>query len=143
MHAANRFNFQHGCGNCCKLSTTTPSLGRRECYIGISFLSNLASLPKSFGRKSAAWDRHGKPGGEGEQSAEGRQDVRPDLHRLVLAGQADHPANAAVARGRDPQEEREGRLRPRGTAERSSAGPHPPVRPMRSLQQQQLIGLYF
>lgn len=101
-----------------------------------------ASLSTSFGAESLL-GRHGEPGREGEQSSEVRQEVRPDLHRLVLAGQAHHPAHAAVAGGWDPQEERERRLRPRGAAEGSSADPQLPFGPMCPLQQQQLLSLYI
>lgn len=90
----------------------------------------------SFVRNSLL-GRHGEPGGEGKQDG---QALRPDLRRLVLAGQAHHSAHAAVAGGRDPQEER---LRPRHAAQRSSAAAQHPLRPLRPLQQQQLVGLHL
>lgn len=87
--------------------------------------------------------RHGECGWEGERSSQVRQEVRAHLHRLVLAGQADHPAHAAVAGGWDPQEEREKRLRLPGAAEGRPAGPQPPFRPLCPLQQPQLVRLYI
>lgn len=81
--------------------------------------------------------------GESRREGEVGQEVRPHLHRLVPAGQADHPTHAAVAGGRDPQAVRERRLRPCDAAQGSSSGPLPPLHQMCPHHQQQLLSFHF